>query len=287
MQYLMSCLHRERYGIISVAKNPFNVSLQKLELYQNISEDLYNECKNHSIIVEPDYKLMGFNNLNNSQIFLFAYYYYYLKQLHQIINNNYCSYEWAGIDNELFHNNMTPEKFLLEQEGRTSNQYLKNFSTQPNELALDIINNGTYFPMSFYKLNGNKNIVFGRHRFYSLYKNKELLLKRKFLFLDFSNFAYIWNIIDCSNCQILLKPIQNNSIDCFLFSNDKKNIFKTQTKYSLLFWNYFRCFSDELGKNVYAHRNNILPHPIFNNEKAWEKFINSPFQEIAELENFQ
>lgn len=33
--------------------------------------------------------------------------------------------------------------------------------------------------------------------------------------------------------------------------------------------------------------NTITPSPVFNNEKAWNAFINSPFKKIPALENFQ
>ena len=50
---------------------------------------------------------------------------------------------------------------------------------------------------------------------------------------------------------------------------------------------FFRIITEKIVSYLNLYPKAIVPHPVFNNEKTWDTFINSPFQEIAELENFQ
>lgn len=110
--------------------------------------------------------------------------------------------------------------------------------------------------------------------------------KRKFLFLDFTKLAYIWDSIPVQDCGKLVMPLGEEKIPCFCLSADKRGIFKTKINETILFWNYFRIFSDSIANFLSKEKDFIKPHPIFNNEKAWNKFINSTFIYSDELETF-
>ena len=285
MQYFISYLNREQYGAISIIKNPHSIHIDNLELYKNADDINYNKLmKSDEIIVEPDFQLKSFPNYTKQEVLILIYNYYYLQFLHQAINNKLLKYSWLNINCTDFYNYMTPQLFK-KQGGNHLNKYLNNFDTAPDNLAYDILQNGMYFPLGFKLIDGKKFICLGRHRFYSLQKNKDLFKNKKFLFLDFSPIEFIWDSIPYTQCKKLLQPI-GKPTNCYVISENYNGIFKTLHNEALLFWNYFRIFSDQIANEISHYSNIIKPHPIFNSEVAWETFINQPFTQIKALENF-
>lgn len=288
MQYFISFLRlQEEYGAISIIKNPFDINIRDKDMviYRPATTKLYDYYKNnHEIILEPTFQLKDLSLYTQEQRIFILYNYYYLQLLHEAVQKKYLSYKWCYLDEISLHNSMTPQNF---QQSQHVNPYLINWKNEPKTLAMDILQNGNYFPLAFRTLNNESYIHLGRHRYYSLMQNKELFKNKKFLFLDFSKFIFIWNKVPITQTYKLINPIVNEPLSCYQLSSNGTGLFKTYHNAAYLIWNYFRNFSDALSGDIKNVESFVKPNPVFNNEQAWESFITKPFHKIVELEEFE
>lgn len=124
-----------------------------------------------------------------------------------------------------------------------------------------------YFPFIISKNTNNQDIiVLGKHRLYSLYLNLNKINK-KFLCIEVPR---EW-LIDISNEY---KFLGESKKDLHIYAYVNHLILtkqKTNDIHSI--WTHFFRFSDYLGADMFAYKDEIKPHPIFNNEELFEKFI--------------
>lgn len=197
------------------------------------------------------------------------YYYYYCLLLHNLIHNYNLSYEWLNLNNYKFKN-ITGNKY---KDFFLKNKFLAKYNSNKKGLGLEILEKGNYFP--FFILEDNekkeKQILLGKHRLYSLLSNKNEIIDKKFLFIKF---PYL-TIKDIATNQ----QQQNKYIQSFTFDKGYNNfVIKYYNEMGIFFRN-FLYISDNLPNLIYFYKDNILPNPIFNDEKLFEEFINSPFDE--------
>ena len=127
-------------------------------------KDIFEEYDSKLILIkEADFNELNFSYFSYSKQSFFCYYYFYMQLLYFLIHYAGCSYKWI---------NLTSENYFIERN--LSNEVLKDFAgANPNpyickqdtkSLGLDILKNGMYFPFCEF----NNEIIFGRHRLYSL-----------------------------------------------------------------------------------------------------------------------
>ena len=130
----------------------------------------------------------------------------------------------------------------------------------------------------------NNEIIFGRHRLYSLLQHKYLLKDKYFLTIDLTPFsAYCGK----NTFDFYAKEINKEfptEIPCFIFNRNNNTLFRSMNKNIFVVYQYLLHFSDILPLKIFKMQGFNSPNPILNSQKLFDNFINSPFSYIKELE---
>ena len=226
-------------------------------------------------------------NIDIKQNLFFYYNYYYLKMLYYLCKLNNLSYFFTDINDIKFAHININNSFLLCNNVIRPNNYLNDANNKFKLLSTDILEHGMFFPFFVNKDGQNRyNIMGGIHRFCAL-KHNSLSKNKNFLFIDTSFYTKLQG-----KQQLALEKIEqiyntnfSNPQSIYLLTDN--NCYSTKTKNMYLYYIFFKIITEKIVSYLNLYPKAIMPHPVFNNEKAWNTFINSPFQEIAELENFQ
>lgn len=290
--YYKSIIEQELYSIVATSDDK---KIPRMPYwYQLISKNHYEDLKKEKPIIEADLKRFDFPLLwGEDKKYFLIYNYYYLQMVHEIVNKLPCSYKWINLHEwkEKFPSFVLDEERLISSmQGDSGNAYLERTLANRPTLGRDILRNGMYFPF-FYQRQGNKEMpLFGSHRIYSLLACLKPEDDIKFLCIDFTRFVTYYYHLDVTKdkAQFLKRMNFSEKMPCFTVDRfiDDSAVYKTLSNNQQICWEYFRCFNDTLGTRMFENRHLVKPNPVFNDEKAWEKFIKSPFNVQADLEKF-
>ena len=203
--------------------------------------------------------------LNNEQ--LIQLYNNYLYNVYTLIND--CGLKWEFLDMSNINSNYIPSRQDEVNNGEnfelTNNKYIYQYKDDKIQLALNIANEGMFFP--FYCDAIDKNIVIhlGKHRLYSikLYIETYKTFPKKLLFIylpsdDEQNFndIYLYNYRYCN--------------DFSAYKLEKQNI---QSAIDII--KNCDIFGSVLSALLFD--TDIKPHSILNDEQLFIDFINNPF----------
>lgn len=287
---------KDAYCSFLMKKDRFdNIPIEHIEgpdlpigLYRSISLEDYMQLSEqiHSF-QEATLSITLFPNCNQLYFFRFLYNYYYPQILHYMINIFNCNYEWSSLNQWDFKSVFWEKEQIFVKQ---ANNFLIDWENNKSKLALNILNNGLYFPF-FYRINSKtkiKEIVLGRHRFLSILLNPSLFKNKKFLFIDLSIFFNTdlmdFNSLKDYKSQVIntIKPVPMFILD----KNLKPVVYKRSFYNQYLFYDYFMRFVDILAAELFNYTDSIKPNSYFNIESHWNLFINNKFKHIQSLENF-
>ena len=195
------------------------------------------------------------------------YYNHYMYNIYQLINKTNYSYNFLSIDEmQLYYDGSDFKKNNLFND-----KFLSEFSLNKMELALDILQKGTYWP--FFTCENNL-IIEGSHRVYSLKL--------------YDNFSKIHNKFLCINTPFTLTKFNNekesllNNIDLKqpvpFYKLDKDKLIKTETNNSyIIHQNIFKIGALFLNNAIFEinkkYKNFIIPNKILNNKYYFSDFL--------------
>lgn len=183
-----------------------------------------------------------------------VYYYYYPYWIYILIKNQYLTFNFINFQDK----NITGYNAIINN---ISNPFILECN-KLSDLAIDILNNGIYFPFVSYK---NKKIFLGQHRAAAL---NQIKTQQFFLNLTLNSFNNNLNIVEC----FILDKINYQTESRLLKGKDV--LIK------------FFDFCDNTPFYLHQYRNFIKPNPIFQTKENFENFIKSPWEKY-EQEHYQ
>ena len=194
-----------------------------------------------------------------------AYHIKYLMNLHYLINEMGCHWEFIDFDSYNYINgtNLKANDFTI------ANAFLLECKDNKIELAKNILSKGVYFPFFYFsKTDDTIEVAQGKHRVYSflLYQKKYQAVNKKFLWIEIPQIDFaqpygkdILSYFDerVMNMQTIPQDITNG-----------KQLYK-----------YLDRQGGSLSAIIKMHEEDILPSPILNNEELFKQFITTPLDE--------
>lgn len=250
-------------------------------VYNKISEEEYNNYLLQGYREEfPPLKFSYFeSNDKQAQKFYELYNYYYTKWIYYLIKNGHVTYEWFKIDQD---NIIFPRDLENLFESDTSNQFLRESLNDHKKLGRDVLSQGMYFPFFFWrkeeKFDYKKIIRLGSHRLYSLTLIPEECQNKEFLALYF---PMDWSL---GYRKAYMNYTTKEDLPCYLFNQSRFQLYEQPNSRDFYNIEYFIYFSEQIAPGMFYHKEYISPNLIWNDKKAFEKFINNPFPINLKLE---
>lgn len=195
------------------------------------------------------------------------YYELYKNNLKKILTAYNFKYYWLDIASETFYNSIYR---ACDDFTHTDNQYLLKYQNYKVGLAEDILKNGMFTPI-FYMVDdkGRKQIYLGKHRLYSLIlysQNKRI--NKKLLFIECP-----YSILGQYNYKIPDDVKQTNVLKLFGSTGQRDLEIKDFYPDTLADINDVLLYTGD-ALSPWLYDNNITPDKIFNDENAFEEFLN-------------
>lgn len=253
-------------------------SMDKLNLQystvKNIDKTTYDKL-NIPVLTCTKKDLSNFN-WTKAQTLQYYYMYYYTQTLYSEIHNCDQPWQWDYCSNyQDMHEEHTEQGFLGLNHVR-DNPFINN---NLSGLVKDILENGMFFPFyTYYNV-----VTHGVHRLYAL---KNANVNKKFLFINMKNTACDKYEMDYEkfkekNLQPIFQPVP-----FFFLAEDFKSVYKIEVNSKEMISNCATIMNDNFASLFFYYRDTISPLNIFNDEAAWDTFINSPFPHIKEMDCF-
>lgn len=197
------------------------------------------------------------------------YEYYYLYNIHTLINKYNLEWTFIDVEKEIYQYESYDKDEINNGENFIfgDNRYLRKYKDEKIKLAENILKEkGMFFPFFATKRNNKNEILLGKHRLYSLklYIDKYKVFPQKLLCIFFSN-DWREEIIN-DFCGELY---QYDYVKDFL----SKEFFSTHNAICKA----CDSFGHTLGLFLFDWPE-IKPSRILNDEEAFLDFINNPFK---------